>query len=392
MNCKNIVASLLVLILLIGFSCAPKTIPSPQATGSSATKGETIQPASAQGNWEVEWENTLKAARKEGNIVVYAASSGPALSKAVPIIKEKYGLNLDVSAGRGDEVYSRLLAQRKAGLYLVDVQNMGANNNMVAKQAGVLDKLEPAFILPEVKEPKAWFGSKLRWGDKDNLIYMFYAFSPPVIGINTELVKLNEIKSYYDLLAPKWKGKITINDPTKFGIGFNSFSSLILAKGIELDFFRQLASQQPVILEDQRLQIDWLAKAKYSIALWPRPAPLNEYKDAGAPVDFSPAPKEGVHLSVGGGALSLIKNAPHPNAAKVFINWILSREGQIHLQKFEGVQSARIDIPVEGVPRDLVRQPGVNYFLSANTIEEWIINDQDRYIEMAKQIFVPLMK
>lgn len=384
------------IVLLLGifliasmlFACAPKVAlleePQPLAiTEPLAGQKET---------WKLEWERTLNAARKEGRVVVYATTTAPALKEAASLIKQKYGIDLDVIGGRGSELSNKLLSERSNRLFIVDVLIAGMNSNIGVKWDGALDPLEPTLILPEVIDPKAWVGGELPWGDNEHTLFRYYAYPSSPLGINTELVKPAEIKSYYDLLAPKFKSKIVINDPTVAGSGANSFNTPVYHKALELDYFRQLIQQQPVLTRDQRLQVDWVARGKYSVALWPDTQPITEYKVAGAPIDFITTIKEGTQITPGGGVVSLVNRAPHPNAAKVFINWLLSREGQTYMQNTHQNQSARVDISVEGVDPQKIRKPGEKYLVAANTIEEWLINEQTKYFELAKQTFAPLLK
>src|SRR3990172_35916 len=105
-----------------------------------------------------------------------------------------------------------------------------------------------------------------------------------------------------------------MNDPTIAGTGIKSFSILGFAI-LKIDFFRQIAALEPTIIRDQRLQVDWLAKGKYAILMFPRTAPVTEYKEAGAPITFV-SPAEGTYLSAGGGNNAIMNKAPHPNAAR----------------------------------------------------------------------------
>src|SRR3990167_8066118 len=96
------------------------------------------------------------------------------------------------------------------------------------------------------------------------------AFAYPTINlaINTEHVNQDEVKSYYDLLNPKWKGKIVMSDPTINGTGGSAFAVLGFQL-LNLDFFRQLSRQELMITRDERLMVDWVAKGKYAMVLFP---------------------------------------------------------------------------------------------------------------------------
>jgi ABC-type Fe3+ transport system substrate-binding protein len=122
---------------------------------------------------------------------------------------------------------------------------------------------------------------------------------------------------------------------------------------------------------DGRLITDWLAQGKFALSVLTSPSRtgFEKAKAQGLPVDwFGPTQfKEGVNLASGSNNIALINRAPHPNAAKLFVNWFLSREGQIFTQKVgaargESIDSLRIDIPKDDVPPDFRRQKGVKYF------------------------------
>ncbi len=190
--------------------------------------------------WEVEWDKSLAGAKKEGKVVIYTTLGGettPILRKA---FMDKYSIAVEYIGGTGGEMAQKILTERKAGLYLVDLWQ-GGNTTLInsLKPAGALDLLEPAFILPEVKDASKWLGGKLEFVDKERTILPYLAYAAPPIAINTGAVKPEEMKSYRDLLNPRWKGKITIQDPTSPGFGQNWFA-VALELGIGLDYMREL--------------------------------------------------------------------------------------------------------------------------------------------------------
>lgn len=381
-----IVGMVLVPILLAIFSCTGTTTP---VAPSVKMVSETPKISGAP-SWEARWEQTLAAARKEGKVVVYGLSSAPAIKEQASLFYKKFGVELEVlSLDRGPLLTAKIFNERRAGLYLPDVYSGGTNTFYgVMKPAGLAEPLEQSLILPEVVDPKNWFAGELPWGDKEHLLFESYAYPNTNIAINTDLVNPREIKSYYDIINPKFKGKIVMNDPTIAGTGIKSFSILGFAI-LKIDFFKQMAALEPVIIRDQRLQVDWLAKGKYSILIFPRTAPMTEYKDAGAPVAFV-SPVEGTYLSAGGGNVSVMTKSPHPNAAKVFINWFLSKEGQTLITAIDGLQSAREDIPAGTNDPLKVRQPGVKYFTGGDK-EEWLVRDPE-FTQAAMDIFGSFLK
>jgi ABC-type Fe3+ transport system substrate-binding protein len=191
-----------------------------------------------------------------------------------------------------------------------------------------------------------------------------------LVGYNSKLVNPSSFKSYWDLLDPKWKGKIVVFDP-KAG-GFAATRDRFFYHNPELGppFLRRLFSEMaPTLYARYPQGEDWLATGKYSLCLC-RHQSISEAKSQGLPVDLvEPAQfKEGVGVETRAKTMVLMNQAPHPNAAKVFLNWFLSREGQSDFQKIAGKfldagaeGSLRVDIPKEDIPPRNRLNPGVKY-------------------------------
>lgn len=346
--------------------------------------------AIAKEGWEIEWERVQKEAKKEGSAVIYTTSGTEVRTALRNAFKQKHGVELEFIAGRTAELVARLTNERRVGLYMADLY-MGGTSEPVTllKPGGFLEPIKPVLVLPEVLESKAWYGGDLPWADSErDTIFRFLAYPIGLIIINNPMVQKEEIRSLYDLLNPKWKGKIVMNDPTTPGSGGRAFA-VIGWDMLNLEYWRSFAQQEPVITRDQRLLVEWVARGKYPIAFAARPPEVTEFKRAGAPIEYI-VPQEGSYISSGSGAISLINKAPHPYAAKAFLNWLLSREGQIVFTQAHGGHSARLDVPTEGLVPELLRQPGVKYFLGADT-EEWLPKEPER-IKVARDIFGHLIK
>ncbi|MDP2647481.1 MAG: extracellular solute-binding protein [Desulfobacterales bacterium] len=345
----------------------------------------------AEAQWEAEWQKTLEAGKKEGKVVVYGASFGPAVRDQAPIFKKKFGIDLDVTVGRGSELGQKLRTEKAAGMHLADVMIAGGNSVLGYKKIGVTEPLENKLILPEVTNPKLWYTlDTLPWLDDDKHIFYFFAYPNRDITINTEHVKPGEIQSWQDLLKPGYKGKIAWSDPTIPGSGFNGFSTNIMNKVLDENFYRKMVATQEIAFSRNLRQLaEWLAKGKYPVSVSVPGGPLSRFFDAGAPIAYVPV-KEGSYLSYDAGLVSIAAQAPHPNAAKVFLNWLFSREGQEFSQRATKYMSARNDIPTEGVVNsNSIRVPGEKYFGSANTSEKWLAEEEKKYLALAKEIFGP---
>ena len=137
---------------------------------------------------------------------------------------------------------------------------------------------------------------------------------------------------------------------------------------------------------DLRLQVDWLARGKAWIAISAEGTPIAEFVAAGANLSAI-TPKEGTYLSVDGGTMSLMSKAPHPYAARVFINWLLSREGQMVHSRAYGKPSLRVDVSDDFIDPAERPQPGMSYFEQE---EKFYVEDKPRFMQIARDLFKPL--
>lgn len=228
------------------------------------------------------------------------------------------------------------------------------------------------------------------WVDSAHYLLASQAGSQTPVVINTNLVKPEEIQSYNDLLAPKWKGKIIQADPTVSGFG-QSWICIAGALFLGWDYMRQLAMQEPFLTRDNRLQIEWLARGKYSIAIGAESALVAEFIKVGAPIALRP-PKGASSISVAMSTLGLVNRAPHPNAARLFINWVLTKEPQTIWSQQQLYPSLRLDVPTSHIEPDrlLYREPGVKLVKSHD--EEYLLHVKDEARKKAIEIFGPLTK
>ncbi len=378
-----ILIATLVAVLLVSCQAAPTQVTDRPPLKADITPAPATAPA-----WEQAWNKSVVQAKKEGKVFVYATSQ---VRDAFKPFTQKYGIEVDVVVGRGGEISTRLLSERRAGLALSDVYQGGATTLMTSiKPSGILAPLDNVLVLPEVLDETKWLNGRLPFVDKERMIVSFIAGTDPDFVINTSLARADELKSYPDILNPKWKGKIVINDPTTAGSGLKWFGLIVRAslgpeKGKE--WMKNLAKQEPMITRDQRLQMDWLAIGKYAIAVAPQRELIDEFQKLGAPI----APIELFELadiSPGSGNLAMISNAPHPNAAKLFINWLLTREGQNSYVQVFGSPSARIDASTQGLDPTVIPDPRKKYFIP----DEGFYTGQTDMRELAVEIFGHLLK
>ncbi|MGH7797557.1 MAG: ABC transporter substrate-binding protein [Candidatus Binatia bacterium] len=309
---------------------------------------------------KADWEKTLQAAKKEGELVLYGSADFENLfaefHKKYPEIKV-IGVY-----GRGADVAKRLMSERRADRYLADlyVNGMTTGYNVFYK-AKALDPIPPMLVLPEVTDLSKWWQGKHHYVDPENhYLFSINGETRIVFAYNTKLVNPAEIKSYWDLLNPKWKGKIVAYDPTLGGAG-DAMRFFYHSKSLGPEFIKRVLTETDLVIStDTRQMGDWLAGGKFAMSIF---APISRMdldvmQTQGLPVSwFDPEHlKEGGYITAGSGGVALINKAPHQNAAKVALNWLLSREGQIAYQRIftegnDGPDSLRIDIPKDKVPR-----------------------------------------
>lgn len=382
----NLIACALIGLMIL-VSCAKTTVPgTTPLPGEIPGKAPGAAPAKA--GWELEMQQTTEAARKEGKVVVLMTAGAEVRQALVKTFGDKFGVSVEALSLSGREMGVKLTRERQAGLYLADVYQGGVTTPVtILKPTNAFDPLEPVLFLPELKDPalieKTWYEGKLLWVDKDKTILPFLGFAIDWALINTDMVKQAELKSLRDLLNPKWKGKLLMYDPAATGVGGKLFGT-IGTFGPGFDFWREFARQEPVIMRDHRLMAEWIAQGKYAIAVAPRPEEAQMMKDAGAHVTLLLPPVEGSILTTGSGGLALINRAAHPNAAKLYINWLLSKEGLTAFTKAYGAPSLRLDVPTDFLPPEKLRQPGVKYIWPEN--EEYLLKETTSY-SLAREIF-----
>ena len=326
--------------------------------------------AEAKPGWQSNWDRTVAAAKKEGRVNLYVGRYGtePLLNE---FRKDYPDIKVVTVNGSGNQLGVRILTELRSGKVVADVFSGGANTNYdVLYQGKALDSIKSALILPEVLDESKWYGGHHRYTDPELQSIFVYIANPSSSGFyyNTKLVSPSEFKSYWDLVAPKWKGKYVSQEPTNTGLGA-SLQFFYYNPELGPDFMRRLfLDMQPTFGRDRRQITDWLAQGRYSLCVGCRDVP--KAKTQGLPVDELENVdwKEGIQLTSGGGSLSLIRGGPNPNAARVFINWFLSRKGQTALQKYpdlygeEAPNSRRIDIPKDMLPPLSRLLPGRKYF------------------------------
>lgn len=299
-------------------------------------------------SWQADWEKTLAAAEKEGQVTVYGPP-GIKHQDAVGSFQNSFPkIKLVYVAGSGTVNAQRLVTERRAGKFLADAFIGGSGSIIdVVYEGNMLDPIPPLLVLPEVRDPSLWFNKTHVYADaKGQHVFMMQGnVNSNIAAYNTKVAKPEGLKSHLDLLNPKWKGKMVAYDPRARG-HIQNVRALYYNQKLGGDFFRRFFSEMEVTLSrDQRLMIDWVAQGKYELSVFSSNNDVFDAKRKGLAIDIIDAPDDESYMSGGFGHVGIVNRTPHPAAAKIFLNWLLSKEGQLKWQEKANDNSLRTDIP-----------------------------------------------
>jgi iron(III) transport system substrate-binding protein len=316
-------------------------------------------------NWSVSKE-LIAAADKEGSLILlvipnsthreYLAAAWP---KAFPNIKLQ-----QIFVPPGTEV-ARIGVERGAGKYLWDVGFTGTDNAFQMRDEGFLDPFGPELAATDVKDPKTWGGWNKVYMDKDEKYVFASRHFLKMPFYNAKLLAPEKVNGDGTkiFLDPLLKKKVIWHDPV-FGGSGRTFAPVLL-KLLGEQSLDRFVREQVVFTEQMGDLVDSMARSEYAVSLGPiLPNLLYKYEAAGIKLDIRPlgnTPEYSAYSNHGGSIMVVFNKRPHPAAAKLFINWYLSKETALGVAEKTGEDSARVDIP-QLVPKDQQILPGVDYF------------------------------
>ena len=263
----------------------------------------------------------IEAAKKEGTVSYYTTMTLSQSKKVVDKFQEKYPfIKPELFRGGGDEVLNRILNEARGGLNAWDV---------VSTRGDSVLTLRDAKLITPYRSPESKFIDRDMVDDEG--YWTAYYVNPYVLGYNTKLVKKDEVpKTYEELLDPKWKGKKISIDDSAYGF----LAGLIHAWGKEkaVEYFKKLAAQEPVPQRGNTNRVQLTMAGEYPLIIAYAPT-IQRETSKGHPMDW--VPLEPVPVQVN--PMMLAAKAPHPNAGKLFIDFLLSKEGQKMLVGFRRI-------------------------------------------------------
>ena len=294
-----------------------------------------------------DWQKIIAAAKQEGKVVVGGPPTSILRQKFKETFEKRFGIELELISAPGPQNASRAIAEFKAGVKYFDVLHGGSGTLEPLMRQNMLAPFMDFVMLPEVKDPRQWWGGHM-WEDNVNthrFIYSYIAdFSTPPF-YNADLIKPDEIKSYDDFLHPKWQGKIGFFEPRVPSAGQGLWGFLMKIKGKE--FLQKLANQDLFISRDGKQLADSLAKGALAFNLGQSQRFIDPYVKAGIPIKGLRNIKEGLSGSNGFGTVAVVENSGRVNAAKVYINWLLGKEGQDLYSQALTQGTRRIDVDTQ---------------------------------------------
>lgn len=306
----------------------------------------------------------MAAGKAEGKVVVSGPPDPGASTKLPAAFKQATGIDMEYLAGNSSQLASRIQSERAAGQYSMDVSLSGADTVYgTFLPNGWLEPLKPALVLPEVLDGRLyrtgepWF----RDAEKRMVMQLFSGATSSLLTLNTQLASAGDFKDSDALLDPRWTGQICAYDPGVNGAGIAIASAIYVTRGKE--YAMQLFKGQNVVLSRDYQQVaDWVAHGNYAMAIGVTHQYLVEYYKAGIPLLEMNLPDIPQTLAGGFSLVNLWNHAPHPNAARVFANWIASKEGISVYGPIDNGVPVRNDVDPTWIPADQIPQPGRKYF------------------------------
>lgn len=275
-------------------------------------------------------QRLIARAKQEGTVTIYTSMQMPDALPLTQAFEKKYGIKTAVWRASGEKIVQRMLAEARARRFDVDVaETDGAQIEILYRE-----KLLAPFYSPFVKDiPPAIIPSHKHYVPTRLTLY--------VLIYNTKLVAPNEVpNSYDDLLNPKWAGKVGIE-----AADVPWFGTMVKAMGEKqgLSYFQKLAASKPAVRKGHTLLAELVAAGEITMAPDAHIQGVERLKKRGAPVEWKPLqPAFGQPSSV-----AVLQRAPHPHAALLFADFILSPEGQEIIKSRNRVPVSRaVDSPL----------------------------------------------
>ncbi len=370
-----LIPSLVVLFFVtVTIACAPRAVPLTPPEKPSPVSGTTRNAATVTLTpEEIAWEKLVQAAKQEGKVTIYGYSMIGDVGLAVAQgFKDKYGITAEMISGSGAQLAQRILTEQRISQVAADVVEGNPSIIYPLKEANFTVS---SADIPVLREKDVWLIDPKVADDPGHILG--HALQTYHTYINTQLVKAgSEPRSLRELTQPKWAGKMVTEDPTFSSSSYTFFYTLVRRK------FTDMATLRAIGMNDLHFEVNTnqmaadMVKGKNAVHVG---AADNSY----AKVALPGVPVKAIALEEGSvvasSAIAAIKNSPHPNAAKLFVNWIITQEGQTKYIKERGILSIRKDVPdfrpeaSQAAPIRLVALTAEDYKENAKAFSERVL-------------------
>ncbi|MBI4287327.1 MAG: extracellular solute-binding protein [Chloroflexi bacterium] len=336
-------AILVVVAAILAAGCRPQaaapvqqTVPKPAVSAPAPTPAPASNLPLLTSESDV-WNKVVAMAREEGRVTAYSFNlTGDVTKAATEAFQNRYGIKLEIVGGVGAVLAERIKTESNAKKYVADTFDTGVTAILPLKELGLLANMND---LPVLKEKDAWILPPVLDQADGAMLRTRLEYQTAVI--NTNLVRPgDEPKSFLDFLGPKWKGKKLATAPPRVSWPL-VYLHVMLPEVFGDSYLRSLGKQEMLIVSTMRDESAAVAKGDAHAAVSTSIPTMVPLVKAGAPLK-AVAMKEGTISSTP--VVTVLKNSPHPNAARVFVNWWLSPEGQAVINKAQGAPNIRKDV------------------------------------------------
>jgi iron(III) transport system substrate-binding protein len=273
---------------------------------------------------DVVWKQTLEKAKTQ--TLVLTNQGNKAFDTVLEEFAKKFGIKVDATVSRPSQALSRIRTEQNNGQYLWDVWwAITGNMSTVAAPAGMLAKFEDYLILPEVKDVAQWRHKDYLYSDPPTRMAFTYSHEVNYNSYsNAEALKGAKLDTWEDLLNPALKGKVAMRDASVPNAGSFALAPIFQARGGDF-LMRFLKEQNPRIYENPEQLDAAVIRGGAALALGVQTFSVSQCRADGGCKSIQEVKSHPTAISRG---FAVFKNAPHPEATKVFLNWALSKEGQ----------------------------------------------------------------
>lgn len=292
-------------------------------------------PVAAAPASDADWQKIVAAAKQEGKLVI-SHFTDAGIEPVLRQFEKEYGIRVEASPGRPDAVVPKILTEQRNGQFNWDVLLQPTNNvRLVLEPAHGLEPILPFLVRADVDDDAKWYGGLTAHVPMDPLYVFYDGISNLAVGIDVDRAKIpaSAVNDWPDLLKPEWKGKFGVyypGRPANLSIALTCYRPAFDSDAKWEDYVRAFFAQQPIASAEFRTVADWLVHGRFAVTVGAEGSYLDGLtkklrRNIEAPVgkNLCGFPPTGTGRSV-----SIPKNPPDRNAAIVFVNWYLSKEGQ----------------------------------------------------------------